>query len=220
LEQIAADSETHHRTVVEVLSAFVREHTIPGRPGAARRNQRTAALPTLGRPRRIRRIPAPTELDTDIQAALTVLGRLPTRDGVPRVDLTEAHLPHAQMHSANLTDAQLHRANLTGAWLLGANLTDAHLHTTNLTGAWLLGANLTRAFLDNTNLTDAQLDEANLTGVQLNRANLTGAQLHGANLTDARGLTQGQLNGASGDGRTVLPGQLARPASWSGPDTG
>jgi hypothetical protein len=39
LEQIAVDSENHHRTVVEVLSAFVREHTTPGRPGALHRQR-------------------------------------------------------------------------------------------------------------------------------------------------------------------------------------
>ncbi len=79
LERIAVDSPVDHRTVVAVLSAFVREHTISGRPR---------------RPRRRR-------------AALTVLGRLPARDGVLRADITGADLGGADLTEANLAGATL-----------------------------------------------------------------------------------------------------------------
>jgi uncharacterized protein YjbI with pentapeptide repeats len=53
-----------------------------------------------------------------------------------------------------------------------------------------------------------------LAGAQLDRANLTGAGLFGADLTGAVGVTQGQVDAARGDGRTVLPDGLTRPVSW------
>ncbi len=210
LEQIAVDAATHHRTVVEVLSAFVREHTIPGRPGALRRQRDrppppaaaappgTADLPSAGKTESTSAapapVPAPSGPDTDIQAALTVLGRLPPRDGVPRAVLTGAVLTGALLNRANLTDAQLSWANLTNAQLRGANLTRA----------WLHGANLTRA----------RLFGANLAGARLFGANLTRARLFGADLTDTVELTQEQLESATGDSSTVLPDGVARPASW------
>jgi uncharacterized protein YjbI with pentapeptide repeats len=46
----------------------------------------------------------------DVQAAVTVLGRLPLREGVSRGDLDGANLT-----KANLTKANLIGANLTGA---------------------------------------------------------------------------------------------------------
>ena len=57
LERIAVDSARDHPTVVEVLSAFVREHSNP-----ARRPRRRAAAPSYS--------PRPA---ADVQAAVTVL---------------------------------------------------------------------------------------------------------------------------------------------------
>ena len=59
---------------------------------------------------------------TDVQAALTVLGRLPQRPNVSRGDLTGAQVAGAQLGGADLSSAQLGRANLTGAKLQGADL--------------------------------------------------------------------------------------------------
>ncbi|WP_230203134.1 pentapeptide repeat-containing protein [Parafrankia discariae] len=70
-----------------------------------------------------------------MQAALTVLGRLPARGGVPRADLAGADLTRAQLFEAARTRAQLFEATLTGAWLGEANLTNARLDGVNLTSA-------------------------------------------------------------------------------------
>jgi len=79
LELLATDSPADQRTVVEVLSAFVREHAHLPTPDPARTPPR--------------RVPAPPT--TDVQTALTILGRLPDRENVPRADLTLAHLTGA-----------------------------------------------------------------------------------------------------------------------------
>jgi len=138
LERIATDSPPDQRTVMEVLSAFIRmRSTDPAlRPPA----------PADGEP------PAPpVRPAADMRAAVQVLARLPHRDGVPRGDLTGADLTGP----ASLDRLDLTNANLAGAWLVGANLTRARLEGANLTGAGLFRANLTRAMLYGANLTEA-----------------------------------------------------------------
>ncbi|ONH56927.1 hypothetical protein CcI49_26120 [Frankia sp. CcI49] len=219
LERIARDSADDQRTVVEVLSAFVREHT---------RFQTTPASPGRRSPpgrRWADRPPArPHQLGTDVQAALTVLGRLPIRAGVPRADLSGANLTGARLNWANLTSARLDGVVLTGAKLdrsnlsyahLGrANLTDANLRGANLTGARLVGADLTRTGLIAANLTEARLFGANLTGARLVGADLTRAGLFAANLVDAQDLVQEQVDAAFGNRQTQLPVGQVRPAHW------
>ena len=86
----------------------------------------------------------------------------------------------------------------------GADLIEADLRTVDLRGADLRGALLVGA-----DLRDARLDLADLTG-----ADLRGADLAGADLAGTLFLTQSQLESARGDGSTVLPGVVRRPAHW------
>jgi hypothetical protein len=94
LERIAKDSERDQPTVVEVLSAFARAHSDPEAEQAAA--QESAA------PR------------TDVQAALTVLGRLPQLAGVSRGDLRLTHLAGAYLRGAVLRRVVLQGADLRG----------------------------------------------------------------------------------------------------------
>ena len=86
-ERIARDSPRDHATVLEVLAAFIREHSHepwpPKEPGAK----------TPGRTTR-----------PDVQAAILVIGRRIREHG------REVSLARANLEAANLT-----RANLTGA---------------------------------------------------------------------------------------------------------
>ena len=129
LERIAHDSARDHPTIMEVLSAYVREH--------APRTTCTSTAPSA----------RPT---TDVQAIPTVIGRRDInqdRDALALNDtcLRDAELTDANLTGADLTDAILFGADLTGATLTGANLTDANLFRADLTGANLTGANLTNA---------------------------------------------------------------------------
>ncbi len=109
LERIAFDSARDHPVVMEVLSAYVREHVPLPMCTSTASSERPA---------------------TDVQAILTVIGRRDTnrdRDS-PALDgtcLTGADLGDANLTGANLTGANLINANLTGADLTGANLTGA-----------------------------------------------------------------------------------------------
>jgi len=91
-------------------------------------------------------------------------------------------------------------ADRQGADLIGAKLRGADLHGASLRGAYLLGADLR----------GADLQHADLLG-----ADLRGADLRGARLSSSLFLTQPQLDAASGDASTTIPGTLQRPRHWS-----
>lgn len=198
LERIARDSARDHPTVMEVLAAFVREHSSERRPPQA-----TDSAGTREPDRPIR---------PDVQAAATVIGRRNPRDGRQRVDLTSTDLRRADLTSADLAEADLTSADLRRANLIGANLTGAVLWIANLAGAVLWNVNLAGALLWNANLTGADLREANLTGANLTGANLTEANLQKvnlrrANLTNAV-FTGANLSGANLSGANLTEAQL------------
>jgi uncharacterized protein YjbI with pentapeptide repeats len=172
LERIALDSERDRGPIGEVLSAFVREHT------------REASLV----PREQR-----GDVSTDVQAAITVLGRRPKDGTHPAANFSGACLPGADFstmsfRNATFENADLGGARMQGADLSGAVLTRANLGKTNLLEADLSGAKLTAAEMVATNLKGAKLQEAdlsnaNLVGATLDLSDLTRAELAWAKLT-------------------------------------
>jgi uncharacterized protein YjbI with pentapeptide repeats len=159
LEGIAFDSPRHHSTVMEVLAAFIREHSrIPA----------DSARPE--------RWPPP-----DVHTALTVIGRRKKEHDIRIVDLTGADLHGADLLYADLSRVNLRDADLSHAQLVGASLDYANLWGTDLSSAVARGASLHRAILGGAKLDSADLTRANLTG-----ADIHDAKLEGVNLTDAR----------------------------------
>ena len=90
LERIARDSARDHPTVMEVLSAYVREHA----PRTTCTNTAPSARPT-----------------TDVQAILTVIGRRDINQDRDALALNDTCLRDADLQYANLRDANLHGAN-------------------------------------------------------------------------------------------------------------
>jgi uncharacterized protein YjbI with pentapeptide repeats len=178
LERVARDSARDHPVVMEVLTAFIREHSREPWP-----------LPDSGE-RQQERLTRP-----DVRAALTVVLRRDRERDIRRIDLTRADLRHADLRFADLADAELMAADLTAANLTtanlvhanlaGADLTTANLAHANLAHATLIYAHLARAMLIDTNLTHANLAYAHLTRAMLIDAHLTGAEFTGAELTGA-----------------------------------
>lgn len=116
----------------------------------------------------------------DVQAALTVLCRVPVCDDhVQSDEKGRLDLSRSDIRRASLRQAQLERADLSRAFLQGADLRGA-----NLRGVVLKEANLGPApgsrYRDGADLSDANLTEADLTGAALDRAILTDAVLDGA----------------------------------------
>jgi hypothetical protein len=190
LERIARDSARDHPTVMEVLTAFVREHSHI----ASRQSRPDGAEPEQSPP-------------PDVQAALTAVGRRDSKQDIRPIDLSGAKLADAKLPlGAHLVEAKLARVNLTNVNLTRANFRDA-----DLTDAILVGADLTHANLTGADLGGAKLSCANLTGATLSRANLTGADLDGARWPDGAPVPEGWEPDA-GSGRLSVAGTSAGPA--------
>jgi len=199
LERIARDSKEDHPQVIEVLTAYVREH---------------APRPADGPDEAADQTPAAARLSTDVQAALTVLGRRVVaheQDAQPDLDLGAAQLTNARLAGATLSWANLSGADLRGAGLRRADLTWADLSAADLRGANLRGADLRWARLSGADLREADLSGASLSGARLSRADLSGTDLRGADLSGA-GLSEANLDGSRYDQNTTWPAGL-NPAS-------
>ncbi len=190
LERIAKDSPKDHWTIMEIVSAYVREKSPKAK--AAKVAEKSVQKEQDGLTQNKK--PESDKIKTDIQAALTIIGRRIIKQDPPgwRIDLK---------------DASLSRANLSGAYLIGADLIGADLSEANLTGsdlsgANLSGANLSRAILFQADLLGANLSLADLSGAYLSRAILRGADLNWAKLTYE------QIKTATIDERTILPEDL------------
>jgi len=218
LERIARDSARDHPTVMEVLTAFIPEHSKeywpPTEPGGQVQER-------LTRP--------------DVETALTVVGRRDQARDIQPIDLTSAnltsanlagaHLDGALLNGAFLTRADVHEAFLSGAFLSGADLTDAlldraHLDGADFTGSFLDGAFLSGADLTGADFTGADLLRAHLDGADLRRADFRGANLaeadfHDAVLTGARWPEDALV--PEGWKRNTRSGRLERATTDSGP---
>jgi uncharacterized protein YjbI with pentapeptide repeats len=227
LERISQESPRDYWTVIENLTAFVRERTQRtevervARPVDQQRIAERAYLlwENAGRPEgrseefwrdavsleTYREPPA-----SDIAAVLTVINR---RSEVHRARevtdnrvldfqgaiLRHAHLEEAHLERASLSEAHLEDARLYLAHLEGASLPGAHLESADLRVAHLEGA-----FLMDAHLEDARLYLAHLEGASLSGAHLERADLLGAHLEDAR------LGGAHLEGANLIEAHLER----------
>lgn len=221
LERIARDSARDHPTVVEVLVAFIREHSgeqwAPGSNEATSEDSTTLALLERRGPRPL---PAAGQHSArpDVQAALTVIGRRDSiRDREP-IRLANANLSHAILTGARLAGADLAGAYLTRANLAGADLTGADLTRADLRFARLTGASLAEARLAWADLTGADLTPLDLSGTDVTRANPRPKLLTHADLARA-GLTEMDLAESYLDDRYLTAKCLAR-ADLTGADLG
>jgi uncharacterized protein YjbI with pentapeptide repeats len=174
LERISKDSARDHSTVVEVLSAYVREAT---RSGAQRDVQATPA--------------------TDVAAALSVLGRR-RRDlaAEATVDLAGAYLNGAELDNLDFCGASFSRA-----FLSVSRFRQASLRRTSFDRAVMTGSNLAFADLDGASFFEASLGNASFQGAKLELAGFfcasaDKAMFYGAKLTKAN-LIRGRFEGAS-----------------------
>jgi Pentapeptide repeats (8 copies) len=204
LERIARDSARDHPTVLEVLTAFIREHSrdpnagrhwhrLADRTGGPRSRLYSWLVPEdRGRERSIR---------PDVQAAITVIGQRDAKRDIRLINLSRA----------NLTGANLYRANLGGANLTGANLRGAFIASADLHGADLAAADLRDADLMFTDFTGASLVAADLRRADIQDANFSGANLAIAKWpTDAPAPEGWKLE--TGSGRLKAAGTDSGPA--------
>lgn len=175
LERIAKNSEADRGVVIEVLTAYVREHSTwrdpaeSGQPSAKDRSD-VQTEPAIYPP--LADLPWLHLRAPDVQAVMTVLKRL-------EVGRTE----YADLWRVDLRRADLHSINLADAFLVGANLQGARLGQANLTRTYLIGTNLQGAYLEGADLTESRLTGVNLQGAHLRNAKFRKAYL-GLSSTD------------------------------------
>jgi len=221
LERVARDSARDYPVVIEVLTAFIREHSHEQRPlpdpdgqGRHRRLPPDVHAALISEHSLEQRPPPEPGRDQarwtrpDVQAAATVIGRRDqSRDqerGIGRIDLSGANLA-----GADLTQAGLSKANLFGAVFTRTRLDGAMLNGANLGGSVLAHACLRSAILTGADLTGADLAGADLAGARLNGTALVGANLTGARLCDAD-LEGATLHDARIDGANLTTAKLTR----------
>ena len=189
LERLAKDSRKDQETVMEVLTAFVRENASLQKSKITSLNEGSIKKSDEPTEKDEGKIPEKITPNTDIQAILTVIGRRKwavigkidlSRANLRQADLSGAYLSGADLSGADLRQAYLIGANLRQADLIGANLRGAYLSEAYLSEAYLIGAYLIGAYLYGANLSEANLSEVYLSEVYLRQANLYGAYLYGA----------------------------------------
>ena len=215
LERIARVYKEYHWTIMEVLTAYLREN-------AAWKEEKAAEKVDLGR-----------KLPSDIEGIIAVLRRRVLsheygREGLSpedqvldlrRVDLRGANLAdinaeglilvYSHLESANLRGSNLEKALLEGVHLDGAYLDMVDLNNALLPKASLRGAWLRRTNLVGTLLTDADFTNANLDDADLSNANFIGANFAGVDLRSTKGVNwESLLKQAKIDESTKLPPEV------------
>lgn len=194
LARITRESPEDHWPIMEILTAYLRQH--------ARLGLDEARTPP-------EMVPDPEKLERppDVQAIVSIIRNRSTyfHHGEPdRLKLSYTNLSLTYLEDAHLESVDLEHSRLWWSYLNGAHLDEAAL----------TGADLRNAFLENANLIGATLHKADL-GAMVEGANLNEAKLGGADLRKALGLTQDQLDQAYGNEDTQIPDNLERPASWA-----
>ncbi len=188
LERIARESTVDHPPIMEVLTAYIREHSPVDTPNDTPDTT--------------------TEITTDTQAAVSVVARRRSEQDGPRaLNLQDVNLARAELHEANLSGADLRGANLIGANLFRADLIGANLFRADLIGANLIGADLRGADLRGADLSRADLFSANLRSAYLGGASIIDADLRGADLSKAI-FIKADLSRAKCDKFTIWPGDF------------
>jgi hypothetical protein len=183
LERIARDSITDRSTVLSIMAAFIRGHSPwpPSLPGQYVAEASNNDLPVLDH-----RAP-------DVEAALSIMGRLPNR----RITATQRTLwamtalgrPFKGFDQA--LDKYVSSIALVTPNLSNVDLRKARLMAPNLSQAVLNGANLQHSFIYRGNFDQCILDHADLRGGQFmvctfRKASLEDANLEGAILIDVK----------------------------------
>jgi hypothetical protein len=202
LERIARDSQRDYGSIVEILTAYVR--------------QRAPWEPEMGKNGIKNKLVLNDHLAPDIQAAMVVLGRR----RIPEKPLLELNLSYTDLAHGNFYSGQFE-----GTIFVGSNLQFASFNGANLRSAYLISADCTDSFFEETNLRHAKLGNGLFTGASFQRSDLSGANfskanlvgalfegaiLHGADLSEAL-IQEKQLKDVKTDKATLWPRSYVDP---------
>ena len=168
LERIAQDSPRDYWSIIEVLTAFVRDRK-GLEPGAKMAKQ-------------------PLTYDKDIQAAIVVIGRRNTRLDPDGLSL---YLSYSDLRGLSFFNDD--HSNIR---FVGSDLREANFYFSNLNNTRFWKAQLANAKFHKADLSGARLEDANLQGANFKHCILQSADLKGANFKEARDLTVEQIKSA------------------------
>jgi hypothetical protein len=191
LERIASESDVDDESIMEILTAYVRQHS----PLKEAKDQDEEDEEEIARV---------LHAEPDIQAILDIIGRCSIErvaEYKRRRNLERTDLRDSDIGKANLVSVWFYKADLRGAFIRGAHLADAAFREADLRDALFGG-------------TEVFEPAKNLIGTDFGDAILEGADLRRLDLTDAVGLTQSQIDQAYGDEGTRLPYGLRIPDHW------
>jgi len=177
IESLISDHPSSSLSAIQLLASFVRINAPDPNPAGAS-----------------------TPPGSDVQAALSVIGRSGSRY---RID-------SGSRYRIDLSGTHLSGSNLAGLNLSGVILRSSDLSSTNLGFANLSGADLQDVKLVGTNLIGVDLHGANLAGV-----NYDNAMLDRADLSNAFGLDVDRLSCASSMTGIILPSGVDVPTPRS-----
>jgi hypothetical protein len=221
LERISKESPDDYWTVMENLTAFVRERS---RRNEAERTALDLEQRVSRRAYFLRREagqPGGREEDFWAEAVKREeLGERPTADIAAVLTVMKWRSGQSREREASngwrldLSGAILKRADLSGAHLEAANLSAVDFEWADLSDAHLEGAALGGAHLERTRLSGAHLKDAFLWYAHFEGAYLWHTHLEGTDLVNTGGLVGDQLLDAYADAWTKLPPGLVRPTHW------
>jgi len=185
LEQIISDSPELQWAVMETLCAYLSQRTPHNRDGRER-----ITYPDPATKEELEALVKPLGMETDVQAALTIIGRrnpsLDKKEGVlnlKNLDLGDARLRGAKLGSAvKSPTSDVANAGPCGSTikLSRVNLRHTHLAGAHMEGACLARADFTDAVLVGAHLAEADLTGASFVGCDMRLADLSGAVIDGA----------------------------------------
>jgi len=213
LERIAKDSPRDHWTVMEVMTAYVRNKSSLPEGWIKAAPEKRKLLPNV---------------TIDVQSALTVIARREAKnDQGKSLDLSSSNLSGASLSGfdirferlsgtasddsvsaddrlfdsahpkgSNLIGVNFSGSNLKGALLFKADLRYAVLHNTVLVDADLSIANLRQSVLKGADVSGAVLSSTDCRRAVLKGANLKGTYISDADLRSARGIAPDQIKQA------------------------
>lgn len=175
LERIARDSPRDHWTIMEVLTAYVRQNA--SAPAVEPTEEENKAAIAKGP-------------STEIQAILTVLGRR-RRDRRREGEDQHLDLSHSDLRGAKLEGAHMEQTEFIGTHLEGAVFVEPHLQRAVFRWAHMKEAQLLDAHAEEADFRWAYLQGASFISARLERADLSvahaeGAYFAGAHLEEAR----------------------------------
>ncbi|MFI5851806.1 pentapeptide repeat-containing protein [Micromonospora chalcea] len=208
LERLMRESPLDRVTVVQVLSDFVREHAPLKRAHYDRERGEWRPVPAY----------QPSLLPTsDVQAAVTVIGRRPDPSTADHINFSGADLSYIDTSRGNFDGADLEEASLVKADLTNASLDRASFRMADLTLTTWETARARKAIFSEARMEAAYLKYADLSESSFfmtitARSGFTQTHLEGADFSDAdlrrTGFSRAYLTGAKFKGARLEGAQL------------